>query len=278
MRRLWMGVALTLMVTHAAFAAVQYEFIQTSRSDSDGLPPTDLSARALIDGSRTRVDFVSGNAYPPGTYVLSTDNARKLQFVDPTQRSYTEVNTLTIASAIRSSAITIEKLVPTVTKFDDKKIIAGIPADHYRLTITFDITVNFRSIPLKQTVRTEIDKWTTVRFGEVSDGFAQRTLQTGNIAIDDLILAETQKISGFTLQQSMKITAVNSVSKKARADSKLNLPTTRTLTREMTVTSIGEVQADEALFRIPTDFKRSDFNEIANKTQAQVLSVEPPSK
>ena len=277
MRRLWMGVVVVFMMAHTAFAAVQYEFIQTSRSDSDGMPPTDLSARALIDGSRTRVDFVSGNAYPPGTYVISTDNAKKLQFVDPTQRSYTEVNTLTIASAIRSSAITIENLVPTVTKFDDKKTIAGIPADHYRLTITFDITVNFRSIPLKQTVRTEIDKWTTVQFGDTADGFAQRTLQTGNIAIDDLIMAETQKIRGFTLQQSVKITAVNAAKKKP-SDSKLNLPTTRTLTREMTVTSIGEVQADEALFRIPSEYKRSDFSEIANKTQAQVLSVEPPSK
>ena len=123
-----------------------------------------MSAKATIDGVRSRVDFISGNAYPPGTYVVSTDGARKLRFVDPTQKSFTEVNTLTIASAIGMSNIKIENLKSAVQKLEDQQNIAGIPADHYRLTLTFDITVTFSGRPLKQSVRTEIDKWTTVRF------------------------------------------------------------------------------------------------------------------
>src|SRR5688572_10214812 len=162
MKRIWMGVAL-ILVAHAAFAAIQYEFIQSSRSDSDGLPPMDLSAKAIIDGSKSRVDFVSGNAYPPGTYVISTDGARLLHFIDPTQKSYTEVSTLSIASAIGMSNIMIENLKSSVSRLEDQQLIAGLPADHYRLTLTFDITVTFKNRPLKQSIRTEIDKWTTVR-------------------------------------------------------------------------------------------------------------------
>lgn len=277
MRRLWMGVALTL-VAHAAFAAVQYEFIQTSRSDAEGASPMDISGRAVIDGNRSRVDFLAGNAYPPGTYVVSTDGARKLRFVDPTQKSFTEVNTLTIASAIGTSSIKIDKLVPTVTKLDDHKVIAGIPTEHYRLTLTFDITVTLRNIPLKQNVRTEIDKWTTVRFGEVADTFAANAVQTGNAAVDELIAAETGKIRGFPLRQTVKITTMNAATKRPRPDSQLKLPSMRTMSREMTITSINELKPDEKVFNIPAEFKRVDFSENARKAQTQVLSLEPSSK
>ncbi|HEU4521397.1 MAG TPA: hypothetical protein VFT12_05295, partial [Thermoanaerobaculia bacterium] len=154
--------ALTLFA-HAAFAAVQYEYIQTSRSDADGMPPIDMSAKAVIDGSRSRVDFISGNAYPPGTYVVSNDGARKLQFVDPTQKTYTEVNTLSIASAIGMSNIKVENLKSSVTRLDDQQLIAGIPTNHYRLSLAFDVTVIFSGRPLKQHFRAEVDKWTTPR-------------------------------------------------------------------------------------------------------------------
>lgn len=277
MRRVWLGVALTL-VAHAAFGAVQYEFIQTSRSDADGAAPMDISGRAVIDGDRSRVDFVTGNAYPPGTWMLSTDGARKLQFVDPVQKSFTEVNTLTIASAIGTSSIKIDNLVPSVTKLDDRRTFAGIPTEHYRLTLTFDITVTLRNIPLKQSVRAEIDKWTTVRFGEIADTFGANPVQTGNAEVDQLIAAETGKIRGFPLRQTIKIITMNAAGKKARPDSQLKIPSTRTMSREMTITSINELKPDEKLFKIPAEFKKADFSENARKAQTQVLSLEPSSK
>lgn len=277
MRRVWLGVALTL-VAHAAFGAVQYEFIQTSRSDADGASPMDISGRAVIDGDRTRVDFLAGNAYPPGTWMVSTDGARKLRFVDPIQKSFTEVNTLTIASAIGTSSIQITNLVPSVTKLDDKRIFAGIPTEHYRLTLTFDITVTLRNIPLKQSVRAEIDKWTTVRFGEIADTFGENPVETGNPEVDRLIAAETGKIRGFPLRQTIKIITMNAAAKRARPDSQLKIPSTRTMSREMTITSINELKPDERLFNIPAEFKKADFSENARKAQTQVLSLEPSSK
>lgn len=276
MRRLWMGVALTL-VAHAAFAAVQYEFIQTSRSDSDHLPAMDMSARALIDGKRSRVDFLTGNAYPPGTYVISSDGARRMHFVDPSQKTYTEVNAATIASAIGMSNIRIENFKSSVMKLEDQQIIAGIPADHYRLVLTFDITVTPKNRPLTQTVRTEIDKWTTVRFGDVQS-LDSNTLLTGNEQIDDLILAETTKITGFPLRQTVKIVTINATTGGRPVRSQLKLPSSITLTREMTVTAIRETRADEVLFRVPADYTRTDFAESVPKPQTQVLSFDPPGK
>lgn len=275
MKRLWVGVALTL-VAHAAFAAVQYEYIQTHHSDSDGgMPPMNMSAKAVIDGARSRIEFISGNAYPPGTYVVSTDGARKLQFVDPTQKTYTEVNTLTIASAIGMSNIKVENLTSAVTRLDDQQLVAGIPTNHYRLTLTFDVTVMFSGRPLKQSFRTEIDKWTTSRYSDVADAFSARTLQTGNPQIDELIAAETGKISGFPLKQTVRITAINAHIGKNTGRSQLKVPATTTITREMTVTSIRETSADATLFDVPAGYKRADFAERIPKAQTQVLSLEP---
>lgn len=266
-----MGViAAFLMTASVSFGAIQYEFFQTSRSDMDDVPATDLNARAVLDGARSRVDFLAGNTYPPGTYVISTDGSRKLLFVDPTQKSYTEVNTLGIASAVGSSGITISNLLSNVAKLEDSRVIAGIPTEHYRLTITYEITINFRTMPLKQSVRTTIDKWTTVRFGDIMDSAFAGTAQTGNAKVDELIAAETTKIRGFPLKQTIQVVTINQ--NGTPLGSKLRLPASRTQTREMTVTSIAEVHPDDATFKVPADFRRVDFNDQITKSQTQVLS------
>ena len=265
-----MGVMVVLLLTgHAAFAAVQYEYFQTSRAEGDERA-ADFNARAFIDGQRSRIDFISGNTYPPGTYMISTDGARRLLFVDPSQKLYTEVNTLGIASAIGTSNIVLSNIQSSVTRLEDGRVIAGIPTDHYRLTMTYDITVTFRNMPIKQSVRTIIDKWTTVRFGDVADVAFGNPAQTGNSQIDELISAETTKIKGFPLQQTVSVTTINNTGQIP--GSKLIVPATRTKTRETMVTAISEMAADDKMFRVPAGYQRTDFNEQVSKSQTQVLS------
>jgi hypothetical protein len=269
MNKMVMGVVVGLLLTGPAFSAIQYEYFQSSRADGDD-KASDFNARAVIDGQRSRVEFLSGNTYPPGTYVISTDGSRRLLFVDPTQKAYTEVNTLGIASAIGTSQITISNMLSSVTRLDETKVIANIPTDHYRLTITYDITVPFRNIPLKQSVRTVIDKWTTVKFGDAVDSAFGNALQTGNAKIDELIEAETTKIKGFPLRQTVQITTINHTAQAV--GTKLPLPTMRTKSHEMTVFSINEIPSDDKLFRVPAGYVRNDYAEQINKSQTQVLS------
>src|SRR5688572_32876276 len=68
MKTLLVTVALTLVAVSSS-AAIQYEFVQKNTSADPVEPVTDLTARAVVDGDRSRVDFLSGNLYPPGTYV-----------------------------------------------------------------------------------------------------------------------------------------------------------------------------------------------------------------
>ena len=87
----------------------------------------------------------------------------------------------------------------------------------------------------------------------------------------------TTKIAGFPLKQSVRITATNALMDRQRSNrSKLTVPQTTTLTREITITSIRETnKVEEALFVIPSGYTRADFAERVPKSQTQVLNLEP---
>ncbi|HXH41707.1 MAG TPA: hypothetical protein VNN08_23990, partial [Thermoanaerobaculia bacterium] len=206
------AIALLLLVitARAGSAAIQYEFRQTTSSDLESIPSSDCVGRAIIDGDRSRVEFVSGNAYPPGTYIIATNGSRTMTFVDPSRKSFVEVNAASVTSAIGSRKITVANKKIDVTKLPDQMTVAGFPTEHYRLIMSYDITLSFGNLPLTQTVKTTIDKWTTNAFGDVGDTFlAGGALHTGNADLDDLMTAENSNIKGFALKQIVNVTTIN---------------------------------------------------------------------
>jgi hypothetical protein len=263
-----------LLAAPLASAAVQYEFHQTSHSDIDQNAPSELVGRATIDGDRSRVDFLGGDSYPPDTYVVSTDGSRTLTFVDPVRKSFTQFNTANVAAAIGASRIEITNLQSNVEKLEDSQIVAGVPANHYRLTITYDMAVTFGAMPLKQGVKTVIDKWTTVAFGDVNETFlASASIRTGNPKVDEVIELEATKIKGLPLKQLVQVTTTNN---KRAPGSPIPLSASRTSRREMTITQIREIRADGSLFAVPITFHKADplQNQTSAQTQVQILSLE----
>jgi hypothetical protein len=273
MKRLLVTLAVTLVAVSSS-AAIQYEFVQKNTSAESVDPVTDLTARAIIDGERSRVDFLGGNLYPPGTYVVSTDGSRRLTFVDPLKEWYTEVNTTSVATALGSSNIRITNLKSSIEMRDDRPVIAGHPTEHSHLTITYDIAVTLRSIPLKQHVRTEVDTWSTAQFPAVTAMSFLSGMRTGNPEIDKLLDVETARVAGFPLRQTVTTRAVADL---PPSRSEIKTPTARTIVREMWVTSIREVAPDATLFAIPAAYHRADA-EVAPKAAKEVLTFEPPTK
>lgn len=261
MKRLMVTVALALIAV-PAFAAIEYEFVQKNTTDDSVKPVTDLTGRAVIDGTRSRVDFVAGNAYPPGTYVVSPDGTRLL-FVDPGNQWYTEFDAAHTATALGAAGIRIENFKSEVKKLDDRQNVAGIDADHYRLTMSYDISVTMRNLPLKQHVQTEIDSYTTTRFAAATDTFS-RGVRTGNAMIDQLIDAETSKVPGFALRQTV---TTRTKTDNAPRKSELKVPATRTMVREMWVTKVREVPPNGAIFVVPASYRRADQPEQKSASQ-----------
>src|SRR5438105_745304 len=271
-------IALLLLVVTAssASAAIQYEFRQTTTSDLESIPSTDCAGRAIIDGDRSRVEFLSGNAYPAGTYIIATNGSRMMTFVDPLKKSFVEVNAASVVSAIGARKITIANKKIDVTKMPDQTTVAGFPTEHYQMTMSYDITVAFGNLPLTQTVKTTIDKWTTNAFGEVGDIFlASGALHTGNPDLDDLMSAENTNIKGFALKQTVTVTTINSHAAQ-NTSSQLHVNRTVTQTRELLVTSIQPVTVNVATFSIPVTYhKAGPIHDDTQKAPMQVLSMEP---
>src|SRR6184192_1891402 len=107
MKRVGLVVIALLAVVPSVSAAVQYEFRQTTHSELESMPSTDVTGRGIIDGDRSRVEFLSGNAFPIGTYVITTNGSRTLTFVDPSKKTFVEVNAAGVATAIGSARINI---------------------------------------------------------------------------------------------------------------------------------------------------------------------------
>jgi hypothetical protein len=272
MKRLLVTLALVLIAV-PCFAAIQYEFMLKNTSDDAAKPSSDMTGRATIDGFRTRIEFISGTLYPPNTYVISTDASGRLYFVDPAKQWYTEVNTAGIATALGASGIKIENVKATTETLPDRNRIAGLDTDHYRITINYDITISMKTIPVKQHVQTEIDSWTTMQFGDIPQSFLTRSNHTGNAELDQLLDAQSSRVSGFPLRQLVTTRTKYDVP----ARSKLDRPNSRTMTRETWITKIQEIQAEASQFTIPVSFRRADQPELP-KSASQTLQFGSGSK
>jgi len=265
-----------VLVVRTAFAGVEYEFRQTMHSDVEGIPSSDFAGRAVIEGDHSRVDFLSGTAFPPGTYVVLSNGARTQTWVDPSKKSYVEINTGSVASAIGASHITIGNKKINVEKLADHPTIAGFETAHFRLTLSYDVTVPFSQIPLKQSVATTVDKWTTDAYAGIATSFlGDGVLKTGNADVDELIDAENTRIHGFALKEVVNVTTINDMPQLP--GTKLPISRTRTQTRELTITSIqAKAEIPAATFAVPAGFHRADpLRDDSQKAPLHVLSMEP---
>lgn len=272
MKKMMLLALAVVLVAIPAFPAIQYDFVQRTTHEGAVIPATELMGRAVLEGDRSRIEFTGGDVYPAGTYMVTVDGSRRLFFVDPEKQWYTEVNTSGISTAVAASNIQIANLKSNLEKMGDGQVVAGILTEHYKLTMTYDITVPFRSMPLKQSVRTVINTWTTSKFGDVARSAFANTVQTGNVEIDKMIETETKRVGGLPLRQSVQITM--SVTSKGPVKSQLPLPATRTITRETWVTKVGEVVSEPMTFKVPASYRKSEMPDVTTPPM-QVLDLKP---
>jgi hypothetical protein len=261
----------------AASGAVRYEFKQVTKSDIESIPSGDLSGRVVLDGARSRVDFLGGSLYRPGTYVIALDSARRMMFVDPSKKRYSEINASNAAPPLSGTDIKISNLHADLQNLDDHPIIAGYRTNHVRLQTTYDITIMFDTLPLKQSVNTIIDKWVTTAFGDAGELFlVAGAAKTGNPDLDKLIDAEAMKVKGVPLKQVITIATGSDVAGR-NSSSKLQLAQVRKQNSELVVTDIREVKTEETDFQVPPAYIRQEkqSSDTPDATPVHMLSMEP---
>jgi hypothetical protein len=263
-----------LMAARTLSAGIEYQFRQIRRSEVETVPSLDITGKAVIDGDRSRVDFMGGTPYTPGTYVISLDGARSLTFVDPAHKTYAEVNLAGLASTDGSARIDVANLKSHLQSLSDHPVFAGLPTDHTRLTVKYDITMNVGNLALKQKVETIIDKWTTSAFGDINDTFlASGSLHTGNPKLDEIVDAETTRIKGLPLRQVVQVITTSENSRLG--GSQLKFSPTRRQTTELVVNSVQSKTIAPNAFQVPLTYTKTDTQKRGEDTPVKMLSLEP---
>ena len=265
-------VCLGALWTFNAFGAVTYDFRQISHSDFNNAADGEVTGTGIIDGVKSRVELKKG--YMPGSYIISRNDTQMVFIVDPVNKSFREINAAKIASAFGSSKIEIANLKTNYTRLNDTPTVAGLPTEHHRITLSYDITVMFGNLPLRQSVVTTIDKWVTKAFGELMDPALTRgAIATGNEDIDQLIEAEVSRVKGFPLRQVTSVQTTSSDAGQNRG-SKLQLKPTRRRLSELLITRISSIIAQPALFEVPASFAKVDSS-TQDGPVVQMLSMQP---
>jgi hypothetical protein len=151
-------------------------------------------------------------------------------------------------------------------------VIAGVETTHYKVSMQYDVTLTVQGIALKQHVTTTIEKWTSDQFAEIDLAFYNEPMMTGNAALDKLVETEMAKAPGFPMRQIMTVRT----SHDAPVRQKVNVPNTKTMTRETLITSIGKATVQPSMFVLPATYRRADQPK-APDTDVKVLTFEGPA-
>jgi len=264
-----------LLIARSGLSAVQYEFRQTTTSQIEAIPSAEFTGRAIIDGNRSRVDFLSGNYASAGMYMIVTNGARSQVWVNPAKKAWTEIDAGSVASMIGTTRLEVSNKKVDIVTLEDHPQVANIPTNHYRLNISFDITLYMGTLPVTQSVTEVIDKWTTMAFGDLAESYlAGDSLKTGNAELDDLVTQETTKIKGFALKQTASITTQSR--NKAVAGSELKVRSVVTQQSDFEVTSIVTRPTVAAeLFAVPAGYHKANPIHDDSQSGPKMLPLEP---
>jgi hypothetical protein len=273
MRKISLVLLSLLLAAATADAAIQYEFRQVTRSDVEQLQRPDVTGRGIIDGARSRIDFHTGSVYGPGTYVITEDSGKSVTIVNNSDKTYSQHDVGAMVSAVGTQQIRIANLKTDFRKMEDKTIVAGLPTEHYRLTASYEVTVAFGELSIRQRVETIVDKWTTTAFGDVAESFfSSGLLKTGNAEIDRLIEAETRRFTGFPLRQVVSVTTRGDDVVQPRT--KLPVPSLRRQISETVVTAIEAREVPPGQFAIPAGYKKVDRPTFVDKGAALGVTLQ----
>lgn len=195
-----------LIFLPSAQAGLAYDF----KSVSSGLSKQTLAGSVRAEGPDMRVDFTTGDGllFPSGSYVISTSGRKILSVVDPSSRTFYEMDTDRILGGadamLRQFGGKLEVSNPKVrvTNGGDAGKMAGLPAQKSRVESSFDMAFQALGQSMKMKMLNTTDVWWTRSVGAEFTSFLQKGgLKTGIEAVDKLLAAQTSNVNGFPLKQ-----------------------------------------------------------------------------
>ncbi|HUU05117.1 MAG TPA: DUF4412 domain-containing protein [Patescibacteria group bacterium] len=250
---------LIFIFTMTVFAGVEWRAKTVTESQIKGQSNT-IVMQVYASGGNVKQVFESVAAenemFQKGSYWLFKADDSSLYLVNPAEKTYSRLP----MNAIMQMAGVVGKLVKIKIKnpvINSEKLgtetILGLPCQHSKLLMEYDMEVKIAIIKSKSHEKIEKEVWSTPKFkgmAEMAEAFRFRDFKTGMEDLDKLIEAQMKAEAelGFPLKM---ITVATSVNKKGKAKEK-----SRTT---MEVLSLGSKNFPASFFAIPAGYEEKQM-------------------
>jgi hypothetical protein len=235
-------------IAASAHAGLTYNF----QSVSTGMRETTVAGTATADQGKMRLDVKRGDGtvLKDNTIALSVNDGRALRVIDPSSKTYYDVNLEQLLGGVSALAQQFGGLVKIsaqnakVKTRDDGNggMIEGYATRRVLVSSEYDLVLDAFGQKTTIHVTTNTQSWITPSLpAEMTSVFQMNGVKTGIADIDKLIQTQMGSLTGFPLKQ---ITTF-------RANDMDSTTTT-------TVTGIQKKDVDAALFETPAGFARVD--------------------
>ena len=250
MKRLVLVAAFTL-ASSSLFAGVTYDF----RSATEGART--IAGKVAVDGTNMRVDFATGDniIFRDGSSVISRDGGKSLIFIDPSKKSWSELDLqamfASLGSTMKSMGSDVSFKVSNqkieVRPAGDGGVVEGYPTKKYIVDSKYTLAMNLMGMKMNSDVHSVTTVWTTDKLSaEYMTFLHQRAMKTGIEDLDKLIETQSKGVSGFPLRQ--QITATTRMNNQ--------VSTTKTTVEVKNIKPNVSVPA--ASFQVPAGYRKTD--------------------
>jgi uncharacterized protein DUF4412 len=251
MKRFFILLAIVSLST-TAFGGLTYKV----QSSTNGLRNVTIAGTVAVDGSRMRMDVTSGDnlLFKDNSVVLSNDGGKTMTVLDPTNRSYYE---LQLDQVVGSTGSMLKNLGGMVKlSFDNPKVsvrnegnggaIEGYRTQKSVLDTSYDMNIDAMGQKMTSHLTMTTESWMTDELSSEFSSFLQtRGFRTGVENLDKLIDAQREALKGFPLKQ------VSTVHLQREGNDV-------TMTTTATVTNIEKKTLDAAQFAVPAGYTKVD--------------------
>ena len=262
MKRL-LPIAAAILFASSAFGGMTYKV----QSATTGFRSVTMVGTVAVDGPRMRMDISNGDKllFKDNSIVFSTDGGKTMTVVDPSTKTYYEMQLDQLVSGAGSllkgnPMIKISFENPKVTVHDggDGGTIEGYPTHKSTLDASYDIVIDAMGTQMTSHMQMTTESWTTDQLSSEFSNFLQaKNMRTGVEALDKLIEAQSA-LKGFPLKQ-VSIMQTNQNGRDM------------TMTTTATVTDILKKDIDAAQFTVPDRYTKVDdpLSKIAKGLQTK---------
>jgi hypothetical protein len=249
MKRL-LPIAAAILFASSAFAGLTYKV----QSATTGFRSVTMVGTVVVDGPRMRMNISNGDKllFKDNSIVFSTDGGKTMTVIDPSTKSYYEVQLDQLVSGAGSLLkgnpmikISFENPKVSVRDGGNGGTIEGYPTHKSTLDASYDIVIDAMGTQMTSHMQMTTESWTTDQLPLEFSSFLQaKNMRTGVEALDTLIEAQSA-LKGFPLKQ------VSSVQTSQNGRD-------MTMTTTATVTNIAKKDIAAAQFTVPDGYTKID--------------------